>query len=120
MEIKLTEAEMISLANQVTKKIKDAFIDHSITDTIYNDFKIQAERIIKNSRPEIEVKCNSIDLLQPIIERIFRENKLLDTVVRKCIAEYFNTNEFKKVSIEMLRDKINSLENSLKYEMDED
>lgn len=120
MEIELSKDEMSILVERVTEKLRKEFTTQSITDVIYEDAKKLTNRLVEIHRPEIEAKCNSIDLLKPIASKILSENDFMGKIVKDAVREHFGTEEFKKLSIEMLRNRISKLEDELYRQTDDD
>lgn len=120
MQIELSKDEMSILVERVTEKLRKEFTNQSITDVIYKDAEKLANRLIEIHRPEIETKCNSIDLLTPVVSKILKENDFLTKIVKDAIREHFSTDQFKKLSIEMLRNRISKLEYELYSQIDDD
>ena len=52
--------------------------------------------------------------------KILKENDFLTKIVKYAIREHFSTDEFKKLSIEMLRNRISKLEDELDNQIDDD
>ena len=113
MQVELSENEMSTLIERVTDKLRKEFQTQNITDVIYKDAEKLTNRLIEIHRPEIEAKCNSIDLLKPIASKILSENDYLKKIVNDSIREHFSSDEFKKLSIEMLKNRIYKLEKEL-------
>jgi hypothetical protein len=120
MQIELSKDEMVILVERVTEKLRKEFLNQSITNVIYDDAKKLTERLVEIHRPDIEAKFQAIELLKPIATRILNENDLLIKTVKDSIREHFGTDEFKKLSIQMLRNRITQLENELRDELDGD
>lgn len=120
MKIELSKDEMSILVERVTEKLRKEFTTQSITDVIYEDAKKLTNRLVEIHRPEIEAKCNAIDLLKPIASNILSENDFMSKIVKDAVREHFGTEEFKKLSIGMLRNRISKLEDELYRQTDDD
>lgn len=119
MQIELSKDEMSILVERVTEKLRKEFTTQTITDGIYEDAKKLTGKLVEIHRPEIEAKCNSIDLLKPIASKILSENDFLGKIVKDAVREHFGSEEFKKLSIEMLRNRISKLEDELYRQTDD-
>jgi hypothetical protein len=119
MQIELSKDEMSILVERVTEKLRKEFTTQSITDVIYKDAEKLANRLVEIYRPEIETKCHSIDLLTPVVSKILKENDFLTNIVKDAIREHFSTDEFKKLSIQMLRNRISKLEDELSSQIED-
>ena len=123
MQIELSKDEMSILVERVTEKLRIEFTTQSITDAIYDyvasgkmktkEAENLTTRLVQKHRPEIEAKCQSIDLLKPIAVKILSENDFLNKIVDNAVKEHFGTEEFKKISIYMLRNRISKLEDEI-------
>jgi hypothetical protein len=113
MQIELSKDEMSILVERVTEKLRIEFTTQSITDAIYKEAENLTTRLVQKHRPEIEAKCQSIDLLKPIAVKILSENDFLNKIVNNAVREHFGTEEFKKISIYMLRNRISKLEDEI-------
>jgi len=110
MQIQLTEEELNQLTRNVTQSLKKYFTDESVVSEIYKDADKTAKEAVKTHRPEIEASITASNLLEPIVKGILKKNEFLNDIVERAVVAHFNTDSFKRISIEMMQDRIDKLE----------
>lgn len=113
MKLELTQDELSKLTTNVSAILRDEFIRNEITNDIYAGAEKLANRLVEIHRPHIEAKCKQIDLLTPMVNNILTKDDFLKNIIQQCINKHFATDDFKRLSISVLQNRINQIEQEL-------
>jgi hypothetical protein len=113
MESTLNQSEFEHLAQKVAQHIYKTSLTDGIYKEIYDAGHRYAQQIFKNCNPKIEGEIEARDTFKPIIKEIISKDDDYKYIIKQCVNEYFKTEEFKKISIKMLKNRIEQLEQEL-------
>ncbi len=115
MKIQLEQKDIVSLAHETAKKIEEHVSNTAI-------FKTLEERLIQlvNHHADYYLSENTLkhdvkDVVKLIVSKHIEESK----VVEYAIADYFNSDSFKKVSIQQMERRIEQMRREIEREAEE-
>jgi hypothetical protein len=113
MEAKLTEQELDRIGLTVAKEYYRMSRHEGVYAEIDKISNAYAKQILEHYNPEINSFIETRDFFKPILEKAIKDVNFIKEVAKPLITEALNSEDFKKVSIQMLKDKISQLENEI-------
>lgn len=119
MKAELTQQEIESISKELAKEMYKISRNEGAYAEIDKMSEAYTKRILEHYNPIINAKIDSEKFLAPIVMSILEKNDLLGKIIKPMIYEVFNSDSFKKISIDLLRRRIEKLEKEL-YKEEED
>lgn len=120
MKAELTQQEIESISKELAKEMYKISRNEGAYAEIDRMSEAYTKRILEHYNPIINAKIDSEKFLAPIVMSIIEKNGLLEKIIKPMVYEVFNSDNFKKISIDLLRRRIERLEEELEKGYEED
>jgi len=110
MEAKLSNSELESLSQSVSKIIYAKFISDGVHKELSETCEKFTRNLINFYISDNAITYDASKVIGPVIEKVIRES----TVIEDKLSEYMNTKEFRLKEIKELQNRIDNIQ----YELD--
>ena len=116
MKAELTQEEISKISKEVYLLMSNTEGQKLLLNEFENRIKKNVQTLLDSNFIASEIKFDAVEVIELAVSRALKNSDLIKLCVERKVSEFFGTDEFKKISIQRLKRRIEHLEEEINGE----